>query len=708
MHCNGGFSPVRSPLAVKISSTFASLLDASEQRELSKPEAVAAVRAAEKAAAAASMRRAVHVETESARQEREAQEAVQTAEEEQQTKFIAAREREKRTEKTVAEERAKLRAERETEAKQLAEARMAAEQQRMEDFKAEIKARDEANKLDTAIRNTVEGSALVVLKAHMAPSFYEGADGQLYRLQGLASAIEEFDVMSLTWLEDSSSSNDAPELAVRASQLARASLATMIPAAREVLRREATTALERQTAPDLQGSLHLLRLEMAINTAQRAQVATEMVQWGSEILDTALAQEEEKRKETERRREKEAAAAEQSRIARMERVVAERAVRHLRELAAQCDRLLTAGHKADFDGDYAAARALFLAASELYATAAIEGRADRLLEASGMRTPGGSADLPTALLSAANMAVKLGNYEQATSEFLSLLERVDLEERLRHRAAEKLKLLMTVAAAAEAETIAADHELEAGAVIDTEPTFEQLKIDAAQDRRKIHTSPMPLPMPMPMPMPLPMLLPMHVPKRDFKSLQMSPLRRLRHDTDWIMTPLDEKPPLPPSLAIRMLQSWQCATLQTNRVWQAGLKRYIPPLFHVLLVLLVALCAIIGAREANHAYCRCAEAQGCATRSLDLPFAKVISSVAGPVAECTVSELWTAAYASMLGPERFKSGRLLGTDGKVLFYEKLDGWHHQAHAVPLVTPKLGSHFIQELKLSRERELCKYYG
>jgi len=122
-------------------------------------------------------------------------------------------------------------------------------------------------------------------------------------------------------------------------------------------------------------------------------------------------------------------------------------IRMAREFSAQRDALLASGHALNTAGDFTSARAHFLAAAELHASATAEGR--RLIEpASSERTapaigvssmdvlpigvssmdvlPIGVSSmnvLPIALLSAANMALKLGQRELACAEYTSLLER---------------------------------------------------------------------------------------------------------------------------------------------------------------------------------------------------------------------------------------------------------------------------------------------
>ena len=102
-------------------------------------------------------------------------------------------------------------------------------------------------------------------------------------------------------------------------------------------------------------------------------------------------------------------------------------IRMAREFSARRDALLASGHALNTAGDFTSARAHFLAAAELHASATAEGR--RLIEpASSERTAPAigvsSMDvLPIALLSAANMALKLGQRELACAEYTSLLER---------------------------------------------------------------------------------------------------------------------------------------------------------------------------------------------------------------------------------------------------------------------------------------------
>ena len=116
-------------------------------------------------------------------------------------------------------------------------------------------------------------------------------------------------------------------------------------------------------------------------------------------------------------------------------------IRMARELSAQRDALLASGHALNTAGDFNSARAHFLAAAELHASATAEGR--RLIEpASSERTaPAVGADvLPIALLSAANMALKLGHREIACAEYTLLLERPPeaIGEKVRALAVEKL------------------------------------------------------------------------------------------------------------------------------------------------------------------------------------------------------------------------------------------------------------------------------
>ena len=139
-------------------------------------------------------------------------------------------------------------------------------------------------------------------------------------------------------------------------------------------------------------------------------------------------------------------------------------IRMARELSAQRDALLASGHALNTAGDFTSARAHFLAAAELHASATAEGR--RLIEpASSERTApaiGVSSMnvLPIALLSAANMALKLGQRELACAEYTSLLERPPeaIGEKLRALAVEKLAIARRELAEEEATAAAAAAE----------------------------------------------------------------------------------------------------------------------------------------------------------------------------------------------------------------------------------------------------------
>ena len=158
-------------------------------------------------------------------------------------------------------------------------------------------------------------------------------------------------------------------------------------------------------------------------------------------------------------------------------------IRMVRELTAQRDALLATGHALNTAGDFTSARAHFLAAGELHAGAAAEGR--RLLEPtdSERTVPAVGADvLPIALLSAANMAFKLGQRELACAEYTSLLERPPeaIGEKVRALAVEKLAAARLELAGEEAAAAAAAAEaaLEATEAIRAEATAASLEAAA--------------------------------------------------------------------------------------------------------------------------------------------------------------------------------------------------------------------------------------
>ena len=107
-------------------------------------------------------------------------------------------------------------------------------------------------------------------------------------------------------------------------------------------------------------------LEDAEATAEARRLAEERLLRARRTQEEAMAAALQRDEEARRRAESEA---------RERRQAAEVARRTVHELAAQRDALLGSGHHANKCGDYAGARAYFLAASELHAAAAAEGRA---------------------------------------------------------------------------------------------------------------------------------------------------------------------------------------------------------------------------------------------------------------------------------------------------------------------------------------------